>query len=337
MVSPRTRQPPRSSGGSSRASQHRAATRSSSRTGAGIVHRPGRFVSDAGHLMPGPPRPQPGHGHLRLGERAGLVGADHRRRAERLHRQQLLDQRVPPGHPPHTDRQRHRQRRRESLGNQGDHHPEREDERRHHRLPRRASGPRTAARRSPGRPQRPGGPSPRPARCSGVRCRGARAASLKIRPNSVAVPVAKTTALPAPATTSVPMNRQLRAWSSGPGGTVSAVRRAGSLSPVSAALFSATARGLDQPAVGRHRVTGLEDHDVTGDQFPYRQLRPAPRRAARGRCAAPSPARDSAVRSAEYSWANPITALSSTTRGDREGELQRAPRPGAPAARRPGT
>lgn len=32
--------------------------------------------------------------------------------------------------------------------------------------------------------------------------------------------------------------------------------------------------GLDQPAVGRHRVPGLEDHHIAGHQFPRGQLAP---------------------------------------------------------------
>ena len=50
--------------------------------------------------------PDRADGHLVLGQGAGLVGADHGRAAQRLHRRQPPDHRAPPGHPPDADRQR---------------------------------------------------------------------------------------------------------------------------------------------------------------------------------------------------------------------------------------
>ena len=64
-------------------------------------------------------QPQPGDAHPVLGERPGLVGADHRRRAERLHRGEPLDDRALAGQFPHADGQRQRDRRQQSLGHVG--------------------------------------------------------------------------------------------------------------------------------------------------------------------------------------------------------------------------
>ncbi|EXI65152.1 MAG: hypothetical protein AW08_03424 [Candidatus Accumulibacter adjunctus] len=56
-------------------------------------------------------------GHLVEGERAGLVRADHRRAAQRLHRRQPLDDGVALGHAVHAQRQGDRHHRRQSFGN----------------------------------------------------------------------------------------------------------------------------------------------------------------------------------------------------------------------------
>jgi len=68
----------------------------------------------------------PLHGHLVPGERPGLVGRDHRRAAEGLHRVQVLHHRTPGRHPLHADRQHHRQDRRQALRHGG--HRERDTE-----------------------------------------------------------------------------------------------------------------------------------------------------------------------------------------------------------------
>ena len=54
--------------------------------------------------------------HLVPGEGAGLVGTDHRGRAERLDRRQLLDDSAFARHALHAERQHHRQDRRQALG-----------------------------------------------------------------------------------------------------------------------------------------------------------------------------------------------------------------------------
>ena len=69
---------------------------------------------------------------------------------------------------------------------------------------------------------------------------------------------------------------------------------------------------LDHPAVARHRVAGLEHDDVTQDQVAGGDLDPLavaddPAPAGTRACSA------SAVFSAEYSWAKPMTALRTTT------------------------
>jgi len=74
-------------------------------------------------------RPQRPHAHPPLGQRAGLVGADHVGRAERLDRGQPLDQRPPPRHPSHADGQRQGDRRQEALGHVGDQQADREGRR----------------------------------------------------------------------------------------------------------------------------------------------------------------------------------------------------------------
>ena len=66
------------------------------------------------------------HRHLVLGEGAGLVGADHRRAAERLDRREPLDESVAAGHPLGAHRQRQRHRRQQALGHEGHDHPQRE-------------------------------------------------------------------------------------------------------------------------------------------------------------------------------------------------------------------
>ena len=55
--------------------------------------------------------------HLHQGQRAGLVGADARHRAEGLHRGQAPDDGVALGHPLHADRERDRDDRRQALRN----------------------------------------------------------------------------------------------------------------------------------------------------------------------------------------------------------------------------
>jgi hypothetical protein len=67
-------------------------------------------------------------GHLVGGQGAGLVRADHRRRTERLHRLQVADQRPASGHAGGAHGQRQGQRREQPLRDQGDDHPDREQE-----------------------------------------------------------------------------------------------------------------------------------------------------------------------------------------------------------------
>ena len=83
--------------------------------------------------------------HLVAGERAGLVGADHRDRAERLDRRQPADDRVAARHRLHADRQRDRQHRGQTLRDRGD----RKADDGHEQL-----GERQMARRSSHRPRR---------------------------------------------------------------------------------------------------------------------------------------------------------------------------------------
>ena len=57
-----------------------------------------------------------GDSHLVGGERAGLVRADDRRAAERLHRRQRAHDRVLARHPPRAERETRRDHRRQTLG-----------------------------------------------------------------------------------------------------------------------------------------------------------------------------------------------------------------------------
>jgi hypothetical protein len=83
---------------------------------------PGWVVADASHRRRAPVRqPQRGRRHLVAGERAGLVGADDRGRAQRLHRGQAAHHHLAPGHPLHADGQGDRHRHRQPLGDEADH------------------------------------------------------------------------------------------------------------------------------------------------------------------------------------------------------------------------
>ncbi len=63
------------------------------------------------------------HRHFVAGEGAGLVGADHGDRAQRLDRRQAADHRVARGHALHADGQRDRHDGRQPLGNRRHHQP----------------------------------------------------------------------------------------------------------------------------------------------------------------------------------------------------------------------
>ena len=67
--------------------------------------------------------------HPVLGQRAGLVGADHARRAERLDRAQALDHRAAAHQLAHADRERERDHRQQALGHVADEQPDREHDR----------------------------------------------------------------------------------------------------------------------------------------------------------------------------------------------------------------
>ena len=74
-------------------------------------------------------RPDVGDAHAVLGQRAGLVGADHVGRAERLDRAQALDDRAAPHELAHPDRERERDDRQQSLGHVADEQADGEDDR----------------------------------------------------------------------------------------------------------------------------------------------------------------------------------------------------------------
>jgi hypothetical protein len=152
---------PRAASGRGRAG---AATRSAASVGSPWVSNPpsvrlggGSLVSDAGQQRAGrpasgvagrrrgragaprgprdrhrdarPPRPDLLHRHPVLGERAGLVGADDRRAAERLDGRQPAHDRVAAGHPADAEREGDREDDRQALGDRG--HRERDGHHEH--------------------------------------------------------------------------------------------------------------------------------------------------------------------------------------------------------------
>ena len=142
--------------------------------------------------------------HLVLGQRAGLVRADHRRRAQRLDRRQLLDDRPLARHALHAEREHDRQDRRQPLRDRGD--GQRDADEQH--------VDEVGCRLDVGREQDRGydhdgdrdhGDARACARCGSTsRCSGVRSSSVRpsrraTLPISVAMPVAVTTARPRPA------------------------------------------------------------------------------------------------------------------------------------------
>jgi hypothetical protein len=87
-----------------------------------------RRVADTGCGQRRALTPHADCGHLAGRERAGLVGADDGRRAQRLDRAQPLDERALGRHALHPSRQRYRHHRRQALGHESDHHAERVQE-----------------------------------------------------------------------------------------------------------------------------------------------------------------------------------------------------------------
>jgi hypothetical protein len=100
--------------------------------------------------------------HLVAGQRAGLVRADRRGRSERLHRGQLLHDRVPPGHPLHAESEHHRKHRRKTLGN-GGHRQRNPDEQHVHHVARLVDPRCQQDRRDHDRRHRQDGDAERPA------------------------------------------------------------------------------------------------------------------------------------------------------------------------------
>ena len=85
-----------------------------------VQERSFRRVADAGHVDHVPVHPDLPRRHLVLRERAGLVRADDRRAAERLHGREAADQRAALHEPLHAQRERNRDDGRQRLGHDGD-------------------------------------------------------------------------------------------------------------------------------------------------------------------------------------------------------------------------
>lgn len=228
-------------------------------------------VPHSGHSVRYTVRPQPYDGHLGLGERACLVGAHHARRTERLHREQLLDEGVPASHAADADRQGHGERGRQTLGHQRDHHPEREDERVHERLPaghahREQDGPRH--QRDARHPAGHGRDLPLqrgllPGRRSGE---PEDPPELRGRPGGAHDGLART-------------RDDIRAHEHEVARFQRRPRRHRSVDPCDGVTLARERRvvdgdlvRLDQAAVGRHRVPGLQEYDITGNQIARGQV-----------------------------------------------------------------
>ena len=156
--------------------------------------------------------PELAHRHHAGGQRAGLVGADDRRAAQRLDRRQPADEHVARRHALHADGQRDRDDRRQPLGHGGD----RERHRRHEHLQRRPAAQQTRAPRRRRRSPRQRSSSVRLTRarrvCSGVVVSAWRwRAGARSCPSSVAMPVATTSARAVPVATDVPMKTRVEA------------------------------------------------------------------------------------------------------------------------------
>ena len=104
-----------------------AADRSPQQAGERLRRPAGPGALGGGDL--GAVRPQQLDRHPPLGQRPGLVRADHVSRAERLDCRQPLDQRAAARHPPDADREREGDRRQQALGHVRDEQPDREGER----------------------------------------------------------------------------------------------------------------------------------------------------------------------------------------------------------------
>ena len=112
-------------------------------------------------------------------------------------------------------------------------------------------------------------------RCSGVVSLGASSSIPAIRPISVCIPVATTTARPRPYVTVVPLNTMLaRSPIPASSGIGSASFATGRLSPVSAASAVCRDADVDEARIGGDRVAFLEEDDVAGDDLDGRNVPP---------------------------------------------------------------
>ena len=148
--------------------------------------------------------PQTFRRHAVLGERAGLVGADHGRGAESLDRGQTFDHGIALGHALHAAGERHGRDDRQALGDGSDGEG---DSRLDHQDERLAGG--DARGGDQGGDQSVAWTS-WPVRCSSLRSSGDASGFISItscvvRPSSVAMPVATTTPRPVPRVMAVPL------------------------------------------------------------------------------------------------------------------------------------
>ena len=132
-------------------------------------------------------------------------------------------------------------------------------------------------------------------------------------PNSVSAPVAKTTARAVPEATLVPAKTRLRAWMRGTSSSIGTDwRRTGSDSPVSAASFVASSAAAIRRQSAEIASPSASSTTSPGTRSAASTSAGAPSRSTCAR-AGSSRLSASAVRSARYSWTNPMIALSRTT------------------------
>ncbi len=187
-------------------------------------------------------RPHRDGTHPILGQRSGLVGADHVCGSERLHRAEALDERSPARQGAHGDSQGERDDRQQALGDV----PGQQADREHDAVLNESPAPRIAtgtkataivtAMAAISQATR------RTCASSGLGSSFTRSDSAAMRPSSVCIPVANTTPRASPPVALVPLKRRSRAAIRGTSTSTSAAERsAGADSPLSVERSTSTA------------------------------------------------------------------------------------------------
>ena len=216
-----------------------------------------------------PAAPDAHDAHAPGRQRAGLVGADDRRRSQRFDGGQAADDRIPARHPMDADRQRDRGDRRKRLRHGRDRQRDAP-----FRGRARAASPATRPARRPAPPPPSAShtsrlPSRSSRRSSGVGSATTPPTSAPIRPTSVSLPVAVMTARPRPVSTVVPLYTRLRRSASGvsSGSVMSGVLGHRHRFTRERRFVDRQTVGLKQPGISGDMLTSFELDDVAGDQI----------------------------------------------------------------------